>query len=144
MREPAPRLTARELKQWLDEGRPLTLLDVRNDFEVRLGTFEGAVPIGIEHFREFPAAAAKLLQQDQPHPIVTFCTGGIRCEKAAPFLIQKGFDQVFQLDGGILKISKTAGSAHFRGACFVFDQRVGLSADLASRVTGSVLSVKAC
>ena len=99
----APRLTARELKQWLDEGRPLTLLDVRNDFEVRLGTFEGAVPIGIEHFREFPAAAAKLLQQDQPHPIVTFCTGGIRCEKAAPFLIQNGFDQVFQLDGGILK-----------------------------------------
>jgi UPF0176 protein len=129
-REPAPRLTARELKQWLDEGRPLTLLDVRNDFEVRLGTFEGAVPIGTEHFREFPAAAAKLLQQDQPHPIVTFCTGGIRCEKAAPFLIQNGFDQVFQLDGGILKYFEDCGSAHFRGACFVFDQRVGLSTDL--------------
>jgi UPF0176 protein len=71
-REPAPRLKARDLKQWLDEGRPVTLLDVRNDFEVRLGTFEGAVPIGIQHFREFPAAAEKLFQNVQARPIVTF------------------------------------------------------------------------
>ncbi len=129
-RHPAPRLSARELKRWLDEGRPVTLLDTRNNFEVSLGTFHKAVPIGIEHFREFPAAAAKLSPATQPHPIVTFCTGGIRCEKAAPFLIQRGFEQVYQLDGGILKYFEECGSEHFQGECFVFDKRVGLAADL--------------
>jgi len=129
-RDPAPRLSARELKRWLDEGRPVTLLDTRNDFEVTLGTFRNAVPIGIQHFREFPAAVAKLSPAEQPHPIVTFCTGGIRCEKAAPLLIQQGFQQVFQLDGGILKYFEECGNEHFQGECFVFDKRVGLAADL--------------
>jgi UPF0176 protein len=127
-RNPAPRISARELKSWLDEGRPVTLLDTRNDFEVTLGTFRGAVPIGIQHFREFPAAAAKL--PPQQNPIVTFCTGGIRCEKAAPFLLQQGFENVYQLDGGILKYFEECGSEHFQGECFVFDKRVGLAADL--------------
>ncbi len=129
-RHPAPRLSASELKRWLDEGRPVTLLDTRNDFEVSLGTFNRALPIGIQHFREFPAAATKLSPADHPHPIVTFCTGGIRCEKAAPYLLQQGFEQVFQLDGGILKYFEECGSEHFRGECFVFDKRVGLAADL--------------
>jgi UPF0176 protein len=127
---PAPRLSARELKQWLDEVRPVTLLDTRNDFEVGLGTFRGAVPIGIRHFRDFPTAAAKLSHKAEQHPIVTFCTGGIRCEKAAAFLIQNGFEQVFQLDGGILRYFEECGGDHFEGECFVFDQRVGLSTDL--------------
>lgn len=127
---PAPRLSARELKQWLDEGRPVTLLDTRNDFEVKLGTFRNAQPIGIQHFREFPAAAAKLQRSKQSQPIVTFCTGGIRCEKAAPFLIQHGFEDVYQLDGGILKYFEECGIDHYEGECFVFDQRVGLTADL--------------
>lgn len=130
IQHPAPRLSAQELKRWLDEGRPITLLDTRNDFEVTLGTFHNAVPIGIQHFREFPAAAAKLSPTQQPHPIVTFCTGGIRCEKAAPYLLQLGFQQVFQLDGGILKYFEECGSDHFHGQCFVFDKRVGLAADL--------------
>ncbi|MEI7862190.1 MAG: RluA family pseudouridine synthase [Planctomycetota bacterium] len=129
-RAPAPRVSPRELKRWLDEGRPLTLLDTRNDYEVELGTFKSAVPIGIGHFREFPAAVAKLPPLDQQHPIVTFCTGGIRCEKAAPYLIRAGFGQVFQLDGGILKYFEECGSEHFNGECFVFDKRVGLAADL--------------
>ena len=127
--QPAPRLSPRELKQWLDEGRPVTLLDTRNDFEVDLGTFQNAKAIGIRHFRNFPAAADKLTPADQ-HPIVTFCTGGIRCEKAAPYLIQRGFTNVYQLDGGILKYFEECGNEHFRGECFVFDSRVGLAADL--------------
>ena len=61
---------------------------------------------------------------------MTFCTGGIRCEKAAPFLLQQGFEQVYQLDGGILKYFEECGSDHFDGECFVFDKRVGLAADL--------------
>ncbi len=135
-RHPAPRLSARELKRWLDEGRPFTLLDTRNEFEVQLGTFDRATAVGIRHFREFPAAVAKLTPADHPHPIVTFCTGGIRCEKAAPFLLQQGFEQVYQLDGGILKYFEECGSEHFRGECFVFDKRVGLSADLGESAHG--------
>lgn len=130
IRNPAPRLSPLELKRWLDEGRPVTLLDTRNDFEVDMGTFRGAVPIHIQHFRDFPNVADKLSPAEQQHPIVTFCTGGIRCEKAAPYLIKRGFEQVYQLDGGILKYFEECGGDHFQGECFVFDKRVGLAADL--------------
>ena len=129
-RQPAPRLSARELKQWLDEGRPVTLLDTRNDFEISLGTFENAKAIGIRQFRNFPAAVDKLTLANQQYPIVTFCTGGIRCEKAAPYLIQRGFENVYQLDGGILKYFEECGGEHYVGECFVFDKRVGLEASL--------------
>jgi len=128
--DPAPRLSPRELKRWLDEGRPITLLDTRNDFEVKLGTFHGAVPIGIEHFRDFPNAVPQLSEELKRQPIVTFCTGGIRCEKAAPYLRRAGFEDVFQLDGGILKYFEECGDAHYVGECFVFDKRVGLEANL--------------
>ena len=127
---PAPRLAARELKQWLDEGRPITLLDTRNDYEVHLGTFNNALPVGVRHFRDFPAAVANLPESLRDQPIVTFCTGGIRCEKAAPYMIQNGFQHVYQLDGGILKYFEECGSDHYHGECFVFDKRVGLAGDL--------------
>jgi UPF0176 protein len=127
---PAPSITAVELKQWLDEGRPVTLLDTRNDFEVSLGTFDNAQAIGITQFRDFPAAVQKLSPTEAKQPIVTFCTGGIRCEKAAPYMIAQGFENVFQLEGGILKYFELVGHAHYHGECFVFDKRVGLAADL--------------
>lgn len=129
-RQPAPRLSPRELKQWLDEGRPVTLLDTRNDYEVALGTFCNAIPIGVRHFRDFPQAVDKLPQELKRQPIVTFCTGGIRCEKAAPFMLREGFENVFQLDGGILKYFEECASDHFDGECFVFDQRVGIDPSL--------------
>jgi len=129
-RRPSPKLSAVELKRWLDEGRPLTLLDTRNDFEVKLGTFANARPIGIAHFREFPEAARKLPEELKKAPVVMFCTGGIRCEKAGPFLEREGFEQVFQLDGGILKYFEECGGAHYEGECFVFDKRVGLEPSL--------------
>ncbi|QVL30948.1 RluA family pseudouridine synthase [Telmatocola sphagniphila] len=129
-RQPAPRISATELKRWLDEGRAVTLLDTRNDFEVHLGTFRNALPIGIQHFRDFPAAIDKLPRPSAEQPMVTFCTGGIRCEKAAPFLLQQGFQHVYQLDGGILKYFEECGSEHYDGECFVFDKRVGLATDL--------------
>ncbi len=133
----SPRISARTLKQWLDEGRPVTLLDTRNDYEVKLGTFEGAIPAGIDHFRDFPAAARRLPPGLRERPIVTFCTGGIRCEKAAPLMEREGFQEVYQLDGGILKYFEECGSVHYRGECFVFDQRVGV--DPALRETESVV-----
>jgi len=136
-RQPAPRLAARTLKAWLDEGRSVTLLDTRNDYEVKMGTFRGAIPAGIENFRDFPAAAARLPVALKDQPVVTFCTGGIRCEKAAPYLQQAGFKQVFQLDGGILKYFEECGAAHYEGECFVFDRRVGV--DPALQETNSVM-----
>jgi UPF0176 protein len=129
-RRTSPKLPAKELKRWLDEGRPVTLLDTRNDYEVKLGTFKDALPMGIKHFREFPEAVARLAPELKEQPIVMFCTGGIRCEKAGPFMEQAGFKSIFQLDGGILKYFEECGGEHYLGECFVFDQRVGLDPSL--------------
>ena len=127
----SPKLTAVELKQWLDDGRTVHLLDVRNDYEVNVGTFDAAHPVGIDHFREFPQAIQSLPNEWREEPVVMFCTGGIRCEKAGPFMEQQGFEQVFQLEGGILKYFEEVGGAHYDGDCFVFDQRVAVGPDLA-------------
>jgi UPF0176 protein len=134
---PAPKLAPATLKQWLDEGRSVTLFDTRNDYEVRMGTFRGARPAGIRHFRDFPAAVARLPAELKDQPVVMFCTGGIRCEKAGPFMVQAGFKHVLQLDGGILKYFEECGAAHYEGECFVFDRRVGVDGTL--QETGSVL-----
>jgi UPF0176 protein len=129
-KQPAERLSARILKAWLDEGRDIVLLDTRNLFEIKQGTFKHAQDFGIDHFRDFPNATAHADPCLKEKTIVTFCTGGIRCEKAAPYLLQQGFKNVFQLDGGILKYFEECGNAHFEGECFVFDERVALDADL--------------
>lgn len=134
-RQPAPGLPPRTLKQWLDEGRPVVLLDTRNDYEVAAGTFRGAHAAGIRHFRNFPRAVERLPAEWKDQPVVTFCTGGIRCEKAAPYLQQAGFKQVFQLDGGILKYFEECGGAHYEGECFVFDGRVGVDPSLRETAT---------
>lgn len=136
-RHPSPRLSPLTLRQWLDEGRPVTLLDTRNDYEISVGTFRGALPAGIRHFRDFPRAVDRLPAALKDQPVVTFCTGGIRCEKAAPYLESVGFKNVFQLDGGILKYFEECGSAHYEGECFVFDGRVGV--DPALRETNTVM-----
>jgi len=136
-RHTSPRLSAKELKRWLDEGRPITLLDTRNTYEVKLGTFERAVTLPIRHFRKFPEAVKQLPTTMKEGPVVSFCTGGIRCEKAAPFLEMAGFREVYQLEGGILKYFEECGGAHWQGECFVFDKRVGV--DPALQETGSQL-----
>ncbi|HRE81767.1 MAG TPA: rhodanese-like domain-containing protein [Opitutaceae bacterium] len=127
---PSPKLSPAELKRWLDEGRDITLLDTRNDYEVHLGTFKGALPAGIDHFRDFPAAVRRLPEELKTRPIVMFCTGGIRCEKAGPFMEREGFQNIYQLEGGILKYFEECGGAHYDGECFVFDRRVGLDPEL--------------
>lgn len=127
---PAPALSAKSLRRWLDEGREVILLDVRNEYEIEHGTFENAVTLGLDHFRNLPAAVAQLPPDVRTQPIVMFCTGGIRCEKAGPFLLQQGFNEVYQLDGGILKYFEECGDAHYRGNCFVFDERVAVDPGL--------------
>ena len=109
----SPKLSAKELKRWLDEGRQITLLDTRNDYEVKLGTFKGAVVPDIRTFREFPKAVRELPESMKDETVVMFCTGGIRCEKAGPFMEMEGFKNIYQLDGGILKYFEECGGDHY-------------------------------
>lgn len=127
---PAPRLTAEEFKSWLDNQKECIILDTRNDYEVRLGTFKNAMDLNIKTFRAFPDAIKALPESFKEKTIVTFCTGGIRCEKAAPLMIKNGFKAVYQLDGGILKYFETCGGEHYDKECFVFDRRVAVDATL--------------
>jgi UPF0176 protein len=123
----ASAITPDELKQWLDEKRDITLLDTRNEYEVRFGTFANAEHFELKDFSEFPASAAQL---QQTKPVVMFCTGGIRCEKAALHLLNVGFPEVYQLEGGILNYFAKTGGEHFTGECFVFDNRVAVNSQL--------------
>ena len=127
VRRTSPKMSATELKSWLDEGRKVHLLDTRNDYEIEVGTFANAIPAGVDNFREFPKAVRQLPESMKDEPVVMFCTGGIRCEKAGPFMQEAGFRQVYQLDGGILKYFEECGGDHYDGDCFVFDQRVALN-----------------
>lgn len=131
----APSVAATTLKRWLDrgrddEGRPVVMLDTRNDYEVTAGTFDNAVDYDIEVFSEFPLRLSERLADYAGKTVVSFCTGGIRCEKAAIHMRAAGIEHVYQLEGGILKYFEEVGAAHYRGDCFVFDERETLSADL--------------
>jgi UPF0176 protein len=126
----SPKISPEKLRQWLDEKRPLTMLDTRNDYEVELGTFEHAIDLNLKTFREFPKAAAALPDEVKQNPVVMFCTGGIRCEKIGPYMHGLGFKEVYQLDGGILKYFEQCQQEHYQGDCFVFDQRVAVDPGL--------------
>ena len=138
-----PTISPAELKRWMDEGHPFTLLDVRNDYEIQIGTFDTAMPIGISHFRDFLPAAQRLPSHLKQQPVVMFCTGGIRCEKAGPLLEQEGFENVLQLDGGILKYFEHCGGQHYHGDCFVFDQRVAVDSHLQETATSQCFACQA-
>ena len=133
--ERAPHVDAATLKRWLDAGhddagRAVTLLDTRNAFEVEIGSFVGAIDPQIRSFSEFPATLEKLAPELKGRTVVTFCTGGIRCEKAVLYMQEQGYENVYQLDGGILKYFEEEGGAHYSGNCFVFDRRVALTPTL--------------
>ena len=133
----APALDAHTAKRWLDQGhddagRPVVTLDTRNDFEVDAGAFQAALDWRLTKFSEFPEAAKAHLNALKDKTIVSYCTGGIRCEKAAIYLRELGVEDVYQLDGGILKYFEEVGSDHFTGDCFVFDERRGVHPDLSA------------
>jgi predicted sulfurtransferase len=123
----APRISPETLKKWLDEKRDFTLLDTRNTYEYRFGSFIGATHLATDDFSEFPHVIAPLSREK---PIVMFCTGGIRCEKAGLYLLKENFQEVYQLDGGILNYFAKIGGTHYQGECFVFDDRIALNPDL--------------
>jgi len=126
---PAPYLPAAELKRWYDEGRKFVIIDTRNRWEIEQGSFDNALDPGVDSFGQFPAALEQYADLKDT-PIVTFCTGGIRCEKAAPIMKKAGFSQVWQLEGGILRYFEEVGGAHWHGNCVVFDDRGALKPDL--------------
>jgi UPF0176 protein len=133
----APSVDPATLQRWLaqghdDEGREVVTLDTRNAFEVDHGTFDNAIDWRIDKFTEFPPAlrAHKAALQDKT--VVSFCTGGIRCEKAAILMREEGLNNVYQLEGGILKYFELTDGSHYHGGCFVFDERRVLAADLST------------
>lgn len=108
------------------------VIDTRNEYEIGIGAFAGAVNPRTTNFRDFPAFVARELAADKDRPIAMYCTGGIRCEKASAYLKQQGFGKVYQLKGGILKYLATvpAAESRWRGECFVFDERVSVDHEL--------------
>ena len=131
----APFVDAATLKRWLDAGvddagKPVVMVDTRNDFEVDVGTFDNTVDYRIKKFTEFPQVIAEHKDDFAGKTVVTFCTGGIRCEKAAIHMQNIGYDSVYQLEGGILKYFEEVGGAHYTGDCFVFDYRTALNPQL--------------
>jgi UPF0176 protein len=130
----APAVDPATLRRWLDRGsddhgREVVLLDTRNAFEVDYGSFIGALDWRIDRFTRFPDAAASHRDDLRGKTVVSYCTGGIRCEKAALHLREEGID-AFQLDGGILGYFSAVGADHWTGECFVFDEREALRPDL--------------
>jgi len=137
----APAVDAATLARWLDAGgddagRRVVLLDTRNAFELEHGAFDDALDWKLARFSDFPAALAEHRAELDGATVVTYCTGGIRCEKAALALQDAGVADVWQLDGGILRyLEAVPGARHWHGRCFVFDARESLDARLAP-VTG--------
>ncbi len=132
----APSISPEQLNRWLDtghddQGREVVLLDTRNAFEVSHGSFKGAIDFGIKKFSDFPQAFNTHANNLTGKTLVSFCTGGIRCEKAAIYMRSIGLTHTFQLEGGILNYFEKTDARHYHGNCFVFDDRELLDPKLA-------------
>lgn len=136
LQEQAPSITPSTFRRWCeqghdDAGRPVRVLDTRNTYEHRLGKFEGAHTLNLQQFTQFPEAVRPLVTEAPQETVwLTYCTGGVRCEKAALSMKQQGALQVYQLQGGILSYLEHCGSALWSGECFVFDKRMAVNACL--------------
>lgn len=140
-RERAPAVDPSTVARWIeqghdDDGKPLVLLDTRNREEVGFGSFAGALTLPIDNFTELPEALAPHRDALRGATVVSFCTGGIRCEKAALWLRDDGMENLLQLEGGILGYFQQVGGFGYEGRCFVFDERVALDPSLQPLVDG--------
>ena len=134
-RKTGSKLSPVEFKAMKDQD-DVILLDTRSCYEAQIGKFKNAVTLDIQHFREFPKVIKELAPYKQKK-IITYCTGGVRCEKASAFLLENGFEKVYQLDGGIIRYAKEEGGEDFEGVCYVFDNRVTVEVN---KVNPSVIS----
>lgn len=132
-------------KEWnsLIENRDVLVIDTRNHYEVEVGSFPRAIDPGTDSFRQFPEFARQLAQTSRDRPLAMFCTGGIRCEKATALMLELGFEEVYHLQGGILRYLQEMPDAdnRWQGECFVFDTRVAVDKDLAE---GGYVQCHAC
>ena len=124
------KISPKELHKKLNNKEDIILLDTRNEYEVRLGTFENALDLNLDSFRDFPKEIKNLKKEMKDKEIVMFCTGGVRCEKASALMLKNGFKDVKQIDGGVINYFKETGGAFWKGDCFVFDDRVALDKEL--------------
>tara|TARA_Y100000310_G_scaffold144893_1_gene144149 strand:+ start:4468 stop:5310 length:843 start_codon:yes stop_codon:yes gene_type:complete len=123
LKNTAEHISPAKLKSWLDNDEDFILLDTRNEYEIKIGKFKNALGLPIDSFREFPDAVKKLTNL-KDKKVVTYCTGGVRCEKASAFMKEHGFKNVFQLEGGIINFANQFPNEYFEGSCFVFDNRI--------------------
>jgi UPF0176 protein len=126
----APNIKPQEFKNMLDNDEDILILDTRNDYETRVGLFENAIDLNLSTFRDFPEAISDLPEEYKTKQIVMYCTGGIRCEKASVVMMNAGFENVKQLEGGILGYFEETDGSYWNGDCFVFDQRVAVDTEL--------------
>jgi UPF0176 protein len=116
-------VTAEQLHEWLETGKEIYIVDMRNDYEQKIGHFEGSVFSGMANFRDL-SETATTLNHLKNKTVVTVCTGGVRCEKASGFLLENGFNDVYQLHGGIVTYMEKYPNQHFKGKLYVFDKRI--------------------
>ncbi|MDC0501422.1 rhodanese-related sulfurtransferase [Euryarchaeota archaeon] len=119
-----------EFKKILDDNEEVIIVDTRNEYETRVGVFENAIDLNLSTFKDFPGAIQNLPEEYKKKQIVMYCTGGIRCEKASVVMMNAGFENVKQLEGGILRYFEETDGSYWKGDCFVFDQRVAVDTDL--------------
>ncbi len=116
-------LTPEELRMWYEEGKEFHIVDMRNDYELRSGKFEGTIFPELNNFRDLKKNLSKIAHL-KDKPVLTVCTGGVRCEKASGLLVREGFENVYQLDGGIVSYMEKYPGKDFKGSLYVFDKRV--------------------
>lgn len=117
-----------ELRKWYEENKNFYIVDMRNDYELEVGKFEGTVFPGLENFRDLKKNL-NIIDDLKDKTVLTVCTGGVRCEKASGLLLKSGFKDVYQLDGGIVSYMEKYPGKDFKGSLYVFDQRVTMNFD---------------
>lgn len=132
-------LEPKEFKALKDQD-DVVILDVRSKYEHELGRFKNAITLNIDNFRDFPEKV-KALEHLKNKKVLTYCTGGIKCEKASAYLLEQGFEDVYQLHGGIIKYGMEAGGEDFEGKCYVFDNRIGVNVNTVNPVVISTCHV---
>lgn len=122
-------LSAEELQKWIDEGKEFEIVDMRNNYEYKVGHFEGSLNPELGNFRDLPNAISALKEKVGNKPVLTVCTGGVRCEKASAYLLKKGFENVYQLENGIVTYMEKFPNKAFKGKLYVFDERIAMDFD---------------
>jgi len=135
-------LPPKELKKWYDNNEEFYIVDARNDYEYKVGKFKGAIELPIKNFREFPQGV-EVLEPLKDKKVVLYCTGGVRCEKASAYMKDKGFRNVYQIEGGIINyVNSIPENKEWEGGLFVFDDR--LVSDLSNPITECKHCKKEC